>query len=105
MNLEHSGRRPKRQPARDARSGEDAAQFDAEVIRCASRINEQIARLNSVSAHAYHSAGDLRRNATADELRYLAAQLRGVTGYAFATLSEILAESGRLELLAMLREL
>ena len=77
----------------------------AEVGRCAVRLNEHVARLSAVGSQAFYSTGGLSRDATADELRCLSADLRGVVCHAQALLSEIQSEAGRLDALATFREL
>jgi hypothetical protein len=85
---------------------EDNAQIlRAEVGRCAVRINEHVGRLSAVGSQAFYSTGGLSRDATADELRRLSADLRGVVCHAQALLGEIQSEVGRLDVLATFREL
>jgi hypothetical protein len=84
---------------------ENAQILRAEVGRCAVRINEHVGRLSAVGSQAFYSTGGLSRDATADELRRLSADLRGVVCHAQALLGEIQSEVGRLDVLATFREL
>jgi|SRR6478752_7575454 len=84
---------------------ESAHMVRAEVSRCAVRINEHVGRLSAVGSQAYYSTGGLSREATADELRRFSADLRGVVCHAQALLAEIQSEVGRLDALAVFREL
>jgi hypothetical protein len=83
---------------------ETAATVRAEVARCAARINEHIGRLSAVGNQAFYSTGGLSREATAEELHQLSAGLRGVVCHALAVLTEIQSEVGRLDMLAVFRE-
>jgi hypothetical protein len=84
---------------------ETASTLRAEVGRCAARINDHVGRLSAVGSQAFDSTGGLSREATAEELRRLSAGLRGVVCHALAVLTEIQGEVGRLDALAVFREL
>jgi len=84
---------------------ESASMLRAEVGRCASRINEHVGRLSAVGSQAFDSMGGLSREATAEELRRLSAGLRGLVCHALAVLTDIQGEVGRLDVLAVFREL
>ena len=84
---------------------ESVATLRAEVGRCATRINDHVGRLSAVGSQAFYSTGGLSREATAEELRQLSAGLRGVVCHALAVLTDIQVEVGRLDALAVFREL
>lgn len=84
---------------------ESAAALRIEVGRCAARINEHVGHLSSIGNQAFDSTGDLSREASAADLRRFSAGLRGVVCHALAVLTDIQSEVGRLEALAVFREL
>jgi hypothetical protein len=76
----------------------------AEISRAVSRALEQCALLESIGSRAFYAAGDLGRDATADELLDRAHALRGLVLHASTALAELSAVAGALSVLAAIRE-
>jgi hypothetical protein len=109
MNLRRRGQKARVEPSRGIQPvrealDESASTLRAEVGRCAARINEHVGRLSAVGNQAFDSSGGLSRDATAEELRRVAAGLRGVVCHALVVLTDIQGEVGRLDALAVFRE-